>query len=166
MIRSQSGFSLVELMTVIAIVGIVATMGMADYARFGIRAKYMRARAEMAGFSTVALGAKMSDEAFLWQITGNSCTGCGGDPTVTWQRLGESTPPKDPWGTVYILDENEGEFADCRKDWIFTAGMDKQFAGLVDPPQGDDVLMRVPYYASRPDCPGTDALGVGPDYNW
>ena len=163
----QAGTSLVEILTVVAIIGILSAIGMADYARFGIRAKYMRAKSEMVAFATIIHGSKMADEMFAWQITGNSCTGCGGDPTASWRALGEQQVPRDPWGMPYILDENENEFdPDCRNDWLFTSGYDRNFAGLVDPPQGDDLLVRVPQYANHPDCPGLDLYGVGPDYRW
>lgn len=166
--NSQRGFSLVELMTVIAIIGVLATIGVTDFRGMGIRANYARAKSEMFGLRTILHGLNITNEQNTVQMLGNVCTYCYGNPAADWQKLGYSTPPKDPWGNVYVLDQNEYEFGatDCRPDWIYTAGLDKQFSGLIDPPGGDDLLVRGVWYYGHDNCPGFTEYVYGPDYNY
>lgn len=158
----------------IAIIGTLATIGIADYARFGVRAKYGRAKAELFGISTVIQGLRITNDTGLSGITGSGCTYCVGNPVSSWIPLGYTTPPLDPWGTPYVLDENESEFGatDCRMDSLITAGNDRQVAGLVAQglpnmaPAGDDLLVNVPYYYSHSTCPGSMDYSYGPDYKY
>lgn len=173
--RKTSGFSLVELMVVVAVIGTLATIGVADYARFAGRAKYGRARAELFGISTIIQGLRITNDVQSSVLTGSTCSSCGTDILTSWQVLGYTTIPKDPWGTNYHLDENEGDLGptECRRDALYSGGADMSFAGppysgnFDAPPNGDDLAVFIPHFYSHPDCnvPRPDYL-YGPDYKF
>jgi hypothetical protein len=76
---------------------------------------------------------------------------------ATWAALGFSTPPLDPWGNPYTIDENEGEptFPNepCRYDMVYSAGPDGIFHGGVNSGAGSGITQIDAIYA-----------GVGDNY--
>jgi type IV pilus assembly protein PilA len=51
-VKSNSGFSLVELMVVVAIIGVLATVAVPNYLKFTAKAKQSNAKAELSGLYT------------------------------------------------------------------------------------------------------------------
>lgn len=53
--------------------------------------------------------------------------------TDCFSSIGISPVPRDPWGSPYLLDENELEWWDCdpcRRDFIRSAGLDRQIGSF------------------------------------
>lgn len=78
---SNKGFTLIELMVVVAIIGVLATMGMPQYRKFQAKAKTAEARTMLAG-AYMAMQTMMTDYSQY-----ATCLGAFGfDPTGTGRR--------------------------------------------------------------------------------
>lgn len=132
----QNGFSLIELMIAVAIIGVLVAMAIPNYNHMLRRTRYRMATFELIGFAKAADATKTVENKALLDITGTGCTRCSfagaGDdmfgviPDATSQAnnklsIGHENPI-DPWNAPYMLDENETELADCRLDMIASAG--------------------------------------------
>ena len=139
--RSQldsHGFTLIELLVVIAIIGILASVVLASLTTARARSKIATAQQQIQQIAKAVESARiMSGRQQLRTITGSSCTYCGSALTQearlqnALQNIsnaagtfdGLSAATRDPWGNVYLLDENEGEQAGnpCLRDVIRTS---------------------------------------------
>ncbi len=164
---TEAGFSLVELMVVVSIISVLGLIAQPNYTKFVDRAKTNSAKATMSSAKAGIMGLREIDEVNLMGITGQYCTAClsgradGADPITwtpaaadsVWKRIGFDTTPRDGWGRMFLLDENEEEFnaADCRFDIILSAGADHIYQGTGDGDDvfGDDVIIRIPYFNKR-----------------
>jgi prepilin-type N-terminal cleavage/methylation domain-containing protein len=156
----KRGFTLIELLVVISIISLLASIVLISLN--GARAKARTARVA-SDFHQIQIQidiARDQNKATVLQITGNNCSDCpfrngqsvNGQTTnlpalnTSWQKLGFPSSPKDPWGTPYLLDENEGESAgDCRYDQLFSAGPN----GIDEVGGGDDITTNITHWV----CP-------------
>ncbi|MDQ1284213.1 MAG: hypothetical protein QG620_561 [Patescibacteria group bacterium] len=155
--QKQKAFTLIEILIVIAIIGILAAVVLVSLNSSRDKSKYAKAEQEMAQFAKAMEMAQIMTRKPLREITGSNhsagpCFASSGkylkdipdtDPCYTsWvsaiTKLGVaagtdlSDLKRDPWGSPYMLDENEGEFSTnpCRLDKVFTAGPDGWVSSL------------------------------------
>ena len=110
----------------------------------------------------------------LIDITGNTCSDCicrnfnfisplsgpAQDCIDRWELIlnalkatsdiNLSFMDKDPWGSPYLVDENEGEQAGnyCRRDTLFSAGPDRRHEASGEDATGDGYSIRLGFYNS------------------
>lgn len=176
----HAAFTLIELLVVIAIIGLLASVVLASLATARERGQFAKIKSDLHSME-IQLGiARYSAGKTAMQITGNSCSACGfystsvkvlnSDATrlatlrQSWQRLGFSDWPLDPWGTPYLIDENEHEFSgtDCRYDWILSAGKNgvlESTIGSTGIIQGDDYERNMPFVFCQTGSGGADGDG-------
>ena len=116
--NSQSGLTLIELMIVLAIIGIISSLGLNKYGQYKSSIALMEAR-KIA--KQVLIARASTDGEGSIQITGMSCPDCEcrqgkedtqlckDNLTSAYKRLGYSSYPKTPWGKPYFFDNNEDE---------------------------------------------------------
>lgn len=116
--KKQTGFTIVELLIVIVIIGILAAITVVAYNGIQQRAKNQQASSDLANLAKAIHLARINDGKVLKDITGNACTGCGTQATyeLTLDRIGTASGVNlsalkagNPWGSRYSIDENELE---------------------------------------------------------
>ena len=162
-------------MVSVAIVGLLASLAAPNYEKLTDKAKIGRAKADMGGLKSAAMGLRAAHDTSLAVAMGSTCTACDfqgrnvGSPPVCgaavasyaprFMLLSYDRPPFDAWGQCYMLDENEGEFeaSDCRYDSIISAGPDQRWSGSGDGDDvyDDDLILRLPFYYEHTGCHGS-----------
>jgi len=143
--KKQTGFTIVELLIVIVVIGILATITIVAYNGISTKAKVTRANTELAYLQKAIIAARVNTDKTLLQITGSGCT-CAMSTNGMNNTLDKISAASgmnlnglkagDPWGNLYWIDENEGEVAGaCTMDTI-----------QISPTQGIAVI-RIPTYA-------------------
>lgn len=170
LLKNQDGFSLIELMMVVGIVGLLSAIAVPSMKLMSDRAKISAAKSQMALAVSTAEIIHLSNKTVIEAIievypASAGCTHClqgasgHSDPATwtnisagdaSWRVLGYPSTPIDPWGRPWVMDENQGEYGpdDCRFDSLFSAGPDGIWEGVGggDQALGDDVIVRLPRY--------------------
>ena len=149
--KYSQGFSLIELLVVVGMISMIASFILASLQDARLDAQYTKARMEIKQIEGLITTAKLQKQVTTQQLTGSFCTECTcrdkGNihdlaPTdtcttnyvSTMTKLNNSTNgffilktmPKDPWGSPYLINENEGEVGfpggTCYTDSIASAG--------------------------------------------
>jgi len=146
-INHKKGFTLIELLIVVSIIGLLSSIILASLNSARTNAKYARVQVELNQFIKMAIIAQGESGKPLIQITNTSCSDCvcrgrniKNIPTsdscyIGWVNAlnaiqnatagtisGINQMTRDPWGSPYGLDENEGESGSCLYDTIRSAG--------------------------------------------
>ena len=149
----EKSFTLLELLTVIAIMGMLASIVLVSLARARERARYAKAQSELNQIRKAIILAQDRENKVLGEITGSYCSECpcrnrdpswcllpddSGDPCYVslrnaFNRIG-LTLMRDPWGCPYLIDENEMEQYPsppprCRHDTVNSAGPNRVYTG-------------------------------------
>ena len=121
LIRHQKGFTLVELMIVIAIIGILAAIAIPNFLSYREKSKIAKAESELKGIEMAIMDLALDTN--MWP-TGNPAgfssngneiwdlndAGAGivanGNAWDGWVGPYLTSVPKDPWGNEYFMDED------------------------------------------------------------
>jgi prepilin-type N-terminal cleavage/methylation domain-containing protein len=158
----EKGFSLIELIFVIAIISLISSVVLASLGTAKERARYTKAKVDISQISKLITVAKGESRRTGISITGTSNSGfsCEGIGSIQALPLSHgcwtaytaaisslntaanniyklNSPPVDPWGAPYLIDENEGFNGLCYTDHVASAGPD----GV--PYSSDDVLYNI-----------------------
>ena len=116
--RQQQGFTLIELMIVIAIVGILAAIALPAYQDYTIRAKMAEPMAYMAELKTSV--AEYYSARSRVPVTGDEA-GMGNFPnTEITERLSYVNIDGDPWIAAYV---KASVFPDNQARWFALSGL-------------------------------------------
>ncbi|MDP6541089.1 MAG: prepilin-type N-terminal cleavage/methylation domain-containing protein, partial [Planctomycetota bacterium] len=83
LLKRQGGFTLIELMIVVAIIGILAAIAIPNFLRFQLRSKTSEARTNLAGIRTAEESYFAEYGQYVAQATGTPAGG-GGNTKTTW----------------------------------------------------------------------------------
>ena len=148
--KLNTGFTLIELLVVVAIIGLLATLSIVALNSSRDKAKQAKAASDMKRVTESMILAQGETGKTLLEITGNGCSDCacrgigsiiniaaGSSCYGSWQSAitkindacggvfqGINRVTRDPWGSPYLLDENEGEGGGCAQDAFRSAGPD------------------------------------------
>lgn len=168
----KNGFTLIEIVIVIAIIAVLSVIGLTSYSRFQHNAQITKVTADMQIIEKNINVARIFGDITLTGITGNGCsecTPCRNVPdlrnvpdthacVVRWKSIQSklatynadiSEIDRDPWGSPFLVDENEGEQPTnpCRKDRINSVGPDGIFGN------DDDINLSLQNHFQYPNIP-------------
>jgi len=148
--KIKEGFTLIELLVVVAIIGLLATLSIVALNTARDQSRKAKTNADLSRLIDAIIMAQGENGKTLLKITGSNCSDCGcrGIGSITnisaasscylsWQNVvlkiseecgglfeGIKKITRDPWGSPYLLDENEGESGGCGSDSLKSAGPD------------------------------------------
>src|SRR5512141_3073289 len=133
MIQVQQGFTLIELMIVVAIVGILAAIALPAYQDYVVRSKMSEATAALAACKTSISEYAATKGSFPLDITASGCStiatqyvasltvGSGGNMTAISQNTGaspECTLSLAPVGSATAITGWNGSYATCLAKYV------------------------------------------------
>jgi general secretion pathway protein G len=107
--RAQKGFSLMELLIALMIIGVIATLGIKGYSKYADRARYTKANNDI---KLVAEGLEQHYLAVGRYPEGTSWESLVGpeSPLVKKNYMPANMPVNDPWGQPYEAKVTKGTY--------------------------------------------------------
>lgn len=162
----KKAFTLIELLVVIVIIGILSGISVSSFKSYQNKANIAKVIAETKPILDAIIIARTLSEKPLIDITNYNASGWLGCHSIDIRNIADNSTcmtnwnnarnkianasgidlaafSRDPWGSPYLLDENEGErpFPDyCIRD-IFRSAGPNGFSG-----DSDDTEIEVPFY--------------------
>ena len=96
--RAQRGFTLIELMIVVAIIGILAAIAIPNFVQYQMRSRTSEAKTNLAAIKTAQLAFQAEQRCFLQVTTAPAAVPANGS-LVAWPNPGIAAPtaPAAPW---------------------------------------------------------------------
>jgi Tfp pilus assembly protein PilE len=158
-----SSFTFIELLVVVGIISLFSLIILTNLNKLKERVKYRLVWQEMLTLEKAFEYVHIFEGKTLGQFTGGWCSDCSCRSTTpakdipdcvnSWRnvvdklyQIGAISKKErfytDPWGSPYLLDENELEGNNCSPDWLVSVGPDLRF----NPPySNDNIVRRLPY---------------------
>lgn len=167
-------------MVTVAIIGVLAGMAIPNYSLSVHRTRVKLTISQLIAVRNGIIGLREIEDTTLKDLTGTGCTRCAfaavGSDANSWtitpttitrmNKAGFSGAQKDAWGYVFVMDENEREYTDCRQDIIQSVGANGILNGLSFTPtvsvSTDDIALLVPFKTNMPACTDLSGVYAGP----
>ena len=108
-VRGSGGFTIVEIMVVVIIIGILATIVVANLAGRADEAKVVKAKQQIRHFETSLELYKIDNDVYPTTEEGLTALVEKPDSAKKWKKPYMKMIPKDPWGYDYIYVSNTDE---------------------------------------------------------
>jgi len=107
--RSQSGFSLLELLVAMMIIAVIATLGFKQYSKYSAQARYLKAQ------DTLRIVGDGLDQYFLKHgrypdLTSYEAMVDANSPLVKENMIPVNVPAKDPWDQPYEASSGKAKY--------------------------------------------------------
>ena len=113
--KASSGFSLVELMIVVAIIGILAALAIPRFQQFQSKARQSEARGNLAHIYTLQVSYNGDNDTFSGGAQTNGCLTAGGGSTITTTCGARSTAAWSTYNTCNTANDIGFRITDCKK---------------------------------------------------
>ena len=113
--RKQEGFTLIELMIVVAIIGILAAIAIPNFIQYQMRSRTSEAKTNLSAIKTSQLAFQAEQRCFLQVTTAPAAIPANG-ALVAWPALGIGAPtaPAIPWcfNNLGAISQITGQYGD------------------------------------------------------
>ncbi|MBP9691292.1 type II secretion system protein GspG [Candidatus Woesebacteria bacterium] len=146
----RNGFTLVELIVVIAIIGLLATVGVSSYTNILNKSKITKAEADVKEFVQAIKVEQIQTGTWINGANGSSNI----SSTATWNAAATGlvptyleSVPNDPWGSAYFYDGAPDTECGAGANSVCSAGKNGTFEShnrADTTAQGDDICTYIP----------------------
>lgn len=168
-LNKESGFTIIELLVVMTIMGVLASIVLSTLKTANVITRYGVVQSDLRNIKLAIVVAQGEANKTLREITGSNFSAgpcyfggpdlrnipdthqCFIDQTNALRSIqaanrgliGLPDTFRDPWGSPYLFDENEGEGGGCGHDNIISVGPDGRFDDFSE--NSDDYRIIIPH---------------------